>query len=361
MSRIRPLVREDLPSISNLYGRVNPGDDQAKRDARHAYFAKIFFEHPWRDDGLPSWVAEDEAGIYGMIGVMPRRMAFRGKPVQVAVGHHLLVDAGKRNSLAGVQLLQALLRGPQELALVEGNDITKRLWEGIGGTYCPSWSISFRWPLAPIGYLTHLLPFVRRSRLLDAAVRAADDLVTRIPRGPFARKTVATRAEPMDADGLAACLAEDTARFALHPREDAAAIAWLLEIVRAKSVSGELRLRAVFTPDGTRAGWYVYMANSGGPARLLQIGAKVGRCKDVLDHFGHEAASDGSTTIAGRLSPEWMPEVLARPMRIAADGGWMMVHARDHEIVAAIQRGDAFISRLESEWWIPFRGGSYTD
>lgn len=361
MSRLRPLVPQDLPAIGALYDRVHPGDDDAKRRARRAYFARIFFENPWRDDELPSWVAEDDAGIHGMIGVMPRRMVFRGRPIRVVTGNHLLVDEAKRGSLAGVQLLKALLNGPQDLALADGNDTTKRLWEGIGGTYCPAWSLSFRWPLAPIGYLTHLLPWVRRSRLVGAAVRAADDLLTRIPRGPFARKTLTTRVEPLDVEGLAACLAEDAAHFALHPGDDPAALAWLLEIVRGKTVSGELRLRKVFTQDGAPAGWYVYMAKPGGTARLLQIGAKRGRCNDVLTHVGHEAASDGSIALAGRLVPDWMPEMLSRPVRIAADGGWSLAHARDLEIVAAIQKGDAFLSRLESEWWIPFRAGSYTD
>jgi len=360
VSTLRPLVREDLSAIGELYDRVHPGDDDAKRRARRAYFAKIFFENPWRADDLPSWVAEDAGGIHGMIGVMPRRMSFRGRPVRVVVGNHLPVDEAKRGSLAGVQLLRALLNGPQDLALADGNDITKRLWEGIGGTYCPGWSLSFRWPLAPIGCLTHLVPWVTRSRIIGAAVRAGDDLLTRIPRGPFARKPVSTRAVPMDADGLVACLAEDATRFSLHPEEGVEAMTWLLEIVRGKTISGELRVRKVFTRDGAPAGWYVYMAKPGGTARLLQVGAKAGRCNDVLTHVGHEAAKDGSIALAGRLVPNWMPEMLSRPVRIAADGGWSLAHARDPEIVAAIQRGDAFLSRLESEWWIPFRAGSYT-
>jgi hypothetical protein len=32
----------------------------------------------------------------------------------------------------------------------------------------------------------------------------------------------------------------------------------------------------------------------------------------------------------------------------------MLVHARHQEIVNAIHRGDAFLSRSEGEWWIRF-------
>ena len=360
MSRLRPLVRADLPAIGELYDRVHPGDDDAKRRARRAYFARIFFEHPWRDDELPSWVAEDDGGIHGMIGVMPRRMVFQGRPIRVVVGNHLLVDEGKRASLAGVQLLRALLNGPQDLAIAEGNDITKRLWTGIGGTYCPGWSLSFRWPLAPIGYFTQRFPLASRFGIARSAIGLADGLLTRIPRSPFLRRVPATRAEPLDARGLATCVREGTAGLALHPQEEPESLAWVLDIVREKSVSGELRVRRVIGPDRGQAGWYVYMAKPGGTARLLQIGASAGCGDDVLRHLGHEAATEGSVAIAGRLVPAWMPPMLALPMRVAVDGGWMLAHARDPEIVAAIQRGDAFISRLEGEWWIPFRAGSYT-
>jgi hypothetical protein len=33
-----------------------------------------------------------------------------------------------------------------------------------------------------------------------------------------------------------------------------------------------------------------------------------------------------------------------------------LVHSRDPEIMAAIHRGEAFLSRLEGEWWLRFLG-----
>jgi hypothetical protein len=36
------------------------------------------------------------------------------------------------------------------------------------------------------------------------------------------------------------------------------------------------------------------------------------------------------------------------------DGPWALVHSPRPELVAAIQRGEAFLSRLEGEWWMSF-------
>jgi hypothetical protein len=34
-----------------------------------------------------------------------------------------------------------------------------------------------------------------------------------------------------------------------------------------------------------------------------------------------------------------------------------LAHSRHPEIVAAIQQGDAMLTRLEGEWWLRFQGG----
>ena len=39
------------------------------------------------------------------------------------------------------------------------------------------------------------------------------------------------------------------------------------------------------------------------------------------------------------------------------DRSWMLVHSRRPEVLDAIHRGTAFLTRMEGEWWISFGGG----
>src|SRR5262245_15937026 len=93
-----------------------------------AYFREILLANPWRDLGLPSWVAEEDGRMAGFAGVLPRRMAFRGRSIRVAVGCQFMVDPGRRHGLTAVQLARAALSGPQDLFIADGaNDLSRQV------------------------------------------------------------------------------------------------------------------------------------------------------------------------------------------------------------------------------------------
>jgi len=39
------------------------------------------------------------------------------------------------------------------------------------------------------------------------------------------------------------------------------------------------------------------------------------------------------------------------------EGTWTLVHSRHRDILSAVHQGDAFLSRLDGEWWLRFHGG----
>ena len=43
------------------------------------------------------------------------------------------------------------------------------------------------------------------------------------------------------------------------------------------------------------------------------------------------------------------------PSSIKHTGNWLLIHTRDAALERAIHMGDAFLTRLESEWWLPFQ------
>ena len=76
VGRVRPFDLSDLPGVVQLYERVCGHVDDVQ--ALERYLADIMWSHPWDRDFCPSLVYESGGRIVGCLGVLPRRMVFRG-------------------------------------------------------------------------------------------------------------------------------------------------------------------------------------------------------------------------------------------------------------------------------------------
>ena len=84
-----------------------------------------------------------------------------------------------------------------------------------------------------------------------------------------------------------------------------------------------------------------------------QIAAKDGLFGTILDHLLYHAWHRGSVAVSGQLDPLEIQAFWERSCVFHHDGAsWVLVHARRREVLEAIHRGDAFLTRLEGEWWI---------
>ena len=97
-------------------------------------------------------------------------------------------------------------------------------------------------------------------------------------------------------------------------------------------------------------GWFLYCIDHRGLGEVLQIGSKKTSVDEVLDQLFHHAWRNGAVALRGRLEPGLMPELLARPGLSHHRRYWTLIHSRKPELLEAIYRGDAFLSRLEGEW-----------
>jgi hypothetical protein len=142
---------------------------------------------------------------------------------------------------------------------------------------------------------------------------------------------------------------------ALQPVYDARSLAWLLEQTACKTRHGRLRARAV--RDRERLlGWYLYYVQPGGVSEVVQIAACDGSFDRVLQRLLADAWRHGVAAVRGRLDPRFVQELSDRHCWLRTDGTWTLVHSRHADVMAAIQQGDAFLSRLEGEWWLRFHG-----
>jgi hypothetical protein len=141
---------------------------------------------------------------------------------------------------------------------------------------------------------------------------------------------------------------------ALRPVYDASSLDWLLEQVAEKRQFGSLQRALVRDVTGAVAGWFLYFLNRGGVGQVVQVAARPDAARLVLQHLFHHAWARGAAALAGRLEPGLVPELAALGCRFRREGPWVLVHSRRPEILLAVQRGDAFLSRLDGEWWLSF-------
>src|SRR5437016_843741 len=152
MKEIRPAVREDLAQIVDLYVRVFGSTHPIPPQELTAYFGKIFFDNPWLEENLPSLVYEEGKKFIGFLGIIPRRMLLRERPILLAVSNHFMVDRSSRSTLAGFELMRTFFAGPQDLSLAEGGGNSRKIWEGLGGVTSLLYSVNWTRPLRPARY-----------------------------------------------------------------------------------------------------------------------------------------------------------------------------------------------------------------
>ncbi len=360
---MRIVARADVPRVVKLFRQVLLADPAVPDDRLEAYFLKIYFDHPWFDPDLPGYVYEGKDGeLLGFIGTTPRIMTFEGRRIRAAISSNFMVDPTQRGSLAGVLLLKAVFEGRQDLTIAEGNDASRVLWMKLGGGLSILQSLHWMSLLRPATYLVR-----RRARAgtwggpwapAMVAARGIDVLADRFRGTPLRRAPEAGTASDLDVATFVAAVDEAAHGRRLRPVYDASDAGWLFDLLRRKTRFGEFRSRAVRDPAGALLGWYLWYRARNDVGHVVQIEGKTDSVPAVLSHLFHEAWADGAAALTGRLDIETAFPLADRVAALARRHTWMLIQSRDPGILQAIKGGDAFFTRLEGEWWIPYHEGS---
>ena len=353
MAKIRPFRPDDIPAVVALRRKSFSRSERPAAAALGAYFEHVFFRNPWRDEALPSLVYLDPRGRpVGFLGVVPRRATFQGEALRVAVSTQLMTDP-EHGGVAAMKLIKALFGGGQDLCFADlANDVSRRLWEGLGGDVALVPSLSWTQPLRAVRYYGSLLGDMVGGRALALGLRPLSWALDGF--APAWLRRDGLRADPLTPETMARYLPALLQDVALRPEYDETAVAWLLEQLAAKRALGELRRAALRDAAGVLVGWYLYYANRGGLGQVVQVAAAKGRYGEVAHAMFHDAWHCGLTALAGRLEPQLVPILAERDGAVTRAGPWVLLHSARPDVLAAIQRGDAFLSRLEGEWWLSF-------
>ena len=350
---VRPFEPADLPAVVRLHRRTFASRRMATAELER-FLTEVFCRHPWIDDACPSLVFESRPGqVTGCLGVMPRPMTFRGRPVTVAVSHHFMVEPDERSTLAAMQLLRRFLEGPQQLSMAEGNEQSRRMWEALHATTVASYSLHWIKPLRPAAFFASAMG--RRAGwrvvtpLLHPLTMAADLVGSRaigsVPPTP------AGVLEPLTPLLLASTIDKMRGARSLWPRYDASSAAWLLSVLESKRSSGDLQAMLVYTDRGAIAGWFVYFLRRDAAGEVVQIGGSDRALGGVFAHLVSHAYRSGAVALTGRLEPRLLTACAAARCWMRAGRSWMLLHG-SRDLVDALECGDAFLSSLEGEWWM---------
>ena len=358
--QIRPFESRDLPAIASLLGRAF-GTGWDSEAGLAAYMEEIFLRNPWVDPSLPSWVAVDDERPVGFIGVMCRPMRYKGAPIRMALLTQLMVEPQPGYALAAAQLVRKAMHGPQDLTISDGSsDTARKLWEAAGGSTSTLYTLQWRRLLRPAHYGLDL--FLRKTVGKTAAVLGA-------PLGsPFTfvadtyaahrsglREETQLSEAPLDAASLLAAQCVVPGKAMLRPDYARESLEWLLAQAKAKRRYGPLQGCVLRERNGTLAGWYLYYLNRE-TSKVLQMGARDGMQRAVLQHLFRSAWRGGATVIEGRMEPAFAAALGQLNCFFLSPNMYTLFHARNPELTAALARGEAFFSRLDGEWWMRFHG-----
>jgi hypothetical protein len=357
-SRIRPYEDSDTAAVADLWMRVFRGSDAPGPASLQACFREMFLCHPWRGRGFDSLVCEQEdAGIVGFLGVLPRPMRLEGQPIFAAASSQFMIDRKRHRGLGGIELMKRFLAGPQELSFTDGaSDAARRIWEALGGEALPSYGATWTRVLRPAAYFAGFWRERNGPRALCSFARFAgaplDAAASRT--GPYAVPAQPARGEELDDERLLECIAGLPAKYALRPDYDRHSLCWLLGKAAAAATRGELCRVLVRDASGEPAGWYVYYAKPGGVSKVLQIGGQERTIGTVIAHLMRHAWERRSLAVGGRLEPRFARQLSQSRCRFDFPDLSVLAHARNREILHILQRGGAFLTRLDGEWWMRF-------
>ena len=146
-------------------------------------------------------------------------------------------------------------------------------------------------------------------------------------------------------------LGKATAGFRLRPDYDEGYLRWLLAELATVERRGELTARLVRGEGDRVLGWYIAYFPRGGVAQVLQVAAQADDAGTVLDELFVQASAAGVAAVCGRLEPHLVDAVTDRHCIIRRTSK-VLVHAKDPEIARAVLAGEAFLTRLDGEWWM---------
>ena len=370
MTAIRPLEDTDISAVAGLFQRIFRDPRQKPPASLAAYLRRLYLDFPGRDPEINPLVhIRSDGSISGFVGVTPLPMVLEGKPLRAAICGSLMVEDRDTDPMAGARLLKAFLAGPQDLSFSEtASEVSANMWTRLRGIQLPAYSLDWIRVIQPLSFATQLLSGkVGAARLFSALALAADRRLNSrmapdalrwsgVPRGwRRASALSVTEIEPDEFAGLVPAL---TTQFDLRPNWASHQLEEILRDAERKEEFGPTRFCRVDAKTGKTLGAFLYHAAPGGIGRVLQVLHLPGHAGAVVDAMFAHSADKGLAGLRGRTQPALHEAMLGRRVAFTHLAS-TVVHARDPEVLAALQEGRAFLNGIAGEHWSRLIGSRF--
>jgi len=359
-NQIRRFTEADIPEVVRLRGKCFTRSAHGSIMELETYFQEMFFRNPWHNDDIPSLVYMAENGaIVGFLGTIVRPVHYKENPLWMAVPTQLMADPEYRG-MCGFPLLRTFLAGPQDLSFTDVvNSSAQKMWMMLGGATASLQSLRWTRPLRPSRLV---LRYFGSSRVLAALATVAqpfcmavDSSLVRSKRNPFYQTRPDLEERELDVPALLECYQELGSRYSLSPSYESRTLEWLFQRLKASSTDRrDLRRVVLRSVDGRLVGWYLYLTAPGGIAQTIQVGSHPAESSLVFKHLYYDAWKQGSLAVSGGLQPEHLLTVTQPPGILTHGGSWTVVHSKNPALLRSVLDGDAWLTRLEGEWWMDF-------
>ncbi len=356
---VRPLAEADIPQVADLYwnymrrrkGRVPP--------SLLPLFHELFFVSPFSKRELPSLVYEESGGkVVGFVARSVRKMSFGGQSIGVVFGGSLVVHPDFRSGLAAPRLVQRFMATDHDLTVVDSaNNISKNVLGRMGYSVVPALNVHWRRPLRPSQYALYGLSVTADSTpvtVLQFAAKPfcslADRVASKLPASPFRQVKPRLKGGELDIETLLQCMVEFRKGYSLWPEYTADSLRWLFGFMESRPARGALRKVLLRDERDNIVGWYIYYVKPGAVGEVVQIGGDLKLTKDILDHLFWDALERGVIGLHGIVDSRRTPDFSDKGCFFTCRGGWILAYSRDPEMMKALERGDAFFTRLDGEW-----------
>ncbi|WP_295810112.1 hypothetical protein [uncultured Nitratireductor sp.] len=368
MSDIRPLEREDIPAVAEMFQRILRGRRKPAPRGAHAYLESLFLDPPHRDDEIRSLVhLRDDGSVNGFMGVLPMPFTYQGQTLRGAIAGSFMVDGHEDDPYAGARLLRAFQSGPQDLCLTEtANDVSTAMWRKLRGTVLTDYSLEWLRVIRPAGFVTAMAAAAFApaaiakplARPFDALLRrrGAPPQWTHVANTEFSAKALAT--EKADIQETAALFKQFAATFALHPKWTENDLQRMVSESGRKTNYGTTVRRKVLTRGGKTVGLFLYYGDRGGIGRVIQILAQPGHEGAIIDTMLADATDRGLTALRGRGQPGLVNAMLCRRFAFLHASS-SIVYAKDKTLVEPFLAGNAFFNGFAGESWSRLLGDRF--
>ncbi|MEM1445204.1 MAG: hypothetical protein AAGF84_04060 [Planctomycetota bacterium] len=335
--------------VADLHFRVWQPTLMKHGCVRKAYgllFSSLFLNAPACDPRNPSLVYEDERGrISGFLGVTMRPMRFRQERVSMAVGTQFMIERGVPQSVP-MRMARRAMRGPQDLTYLDmANPRGLRFATALGFSRIEPFSRHWLRPLRPARLAGALIRRRQASKQsITTPSRTVGDIDSAQPYAVVPGLTPERLSAMAWRDDLHDLLIESLCPVYSHAWSN-----WLYQRLQNTFEGGSVRSVLYRSEAGRTVGWYVYQCIPGDIGQVAQLVAEPGRERELFNLLLRDASSHGLAALTGRFHPRLLPALKRSGCLPLRRGDVAVAFSSRPELLAALQSGDAFLSRLEGE------------